>query len=139
MSDTLYGYRRGQRNPVRVRLDASTSTVNVGDMLAKGTAGYYQQVAAGGIAEGVAMQYSTAPGSDGDKEILMDISQESVYEYPADTGTVTVALIGLMCDVGGAQSVDIDASTDDCLVIRDVDTVKNTLFVQIRPALAGVV
>ncbi len=138
MADTLYGYHRGARNPVRVRLDASTATVNIGDMLAPGTAGYYQKVTAGDVAQGVAMEYATAPTADGDKEILMDISGESVYRFPPDAGTVTVALIGKTCDTGGAQSVNIDATVNDCLLIRDVDTANNLVFIQVRPAFAGV-
>ena len=138
MPDTLYGYRRGPRNPVQARLDASTATININDLLTLGTAGYYQQAAAGDVVHGVAMQRSTAPAADGDKVILMDISTESVYAFPPDTGTVTVALIGKTCDVGGAQSIDIDATLDDCILIRDVDTVANLVYVQVRPAFAGV-
>ena len=139
MADTFYGYHRGQRNPVRVRLDSSTATVNIGDMMTLGTAGYYQKAAAGDVVHGVAMEYATAPTADGDKEILVDVSGESVYRYPPDAGTVTVALIGVTMDVGGAQSINIDASTDDCILVRDVDTANNLVFIQIRPAFAGVV
>jgi hypothetical protein len=139
MPDTLYGYRRGPRNPVQARLDSTTSTVNVNDMLTLATAGYYKQAAAGDVVHGVAMQYSTAPSADGDKVVLMDVSTESVYAYPPDSGTVTAALIGVTMDVGGAQSIDIDASADDCILVRDVDTANNLVYVQIRPAFAGVV
>lgn len=139
MPDTLYGYRRGPRNEVQARLDSTTSTVNIGDMLTLATAGYYKQAGAGDVVHGVAVSYSTAPSADGEKSVTMDISGESVYAYPPDSGTVTAALIGLMCDVGGAQSIDIDASTDDCILIRDVDVANNLVYVQIRPAFAGVV
>ena len=139
MADTLYGYRRGERNIVQARLDSTTSTVNVNDMLTLATAGYYKQAAAGDVVHGVATTYSTAPSADGEKIVSMDISGESVYSFPPDAGTVTVALIGLTCDVGGAQSIDIDASADDCILIRDVDVSANLVYIQIRPAFAGVV
>ena len=97
------------------------------------------EAAAGDVVHGVAMEYATAPTADGDKEILVDVSGESVYRYPPDAGTVTVALIGVTMDVGGAQSINIDASADDCILVRDVDTANNLVFIQIRPAFAGVV
>lgn len=139
MPDTMYGYRRGPRNEIQARLDSTTSTVNVGDMLTLATAGYYKQASAGDVVHGVATSYSTAPSTDGEKSVTMDISPDALYAYPPDSGTVTVALIGLTCDVGGAQSVAIAASTDDCLLIRDVDVASNLVYVQIRPAFAGVI
>lgn len=139
MGDTLYGYRSGVRQPVRVRLDSTTSTIYPNDMLTLATAGYYKQAAAGDVVHGAAMEYATAPSADGGKEILMDVSADSIYAYPPDAGTATVALIGLTMDVGGAQSIDIDASADDCILVRDIDSENNLVLVQIRPAFAGVV
>jgi hypothetical protein len=143
MSDTVYGYRYGTRDPRPVRLDSSTSTISVGDFLKLGTAGYYQQCDAGGEGQCVAMQAATAPSSDGAKIILADFSTSAVYEYPPDTGSAVVGDIGKQCDIGGAQSVNRDASAtgsggDGCLQIVDVDTTKNTLFVRLaKPAFAG--
>jgi hypothetical protein len=143
MPDSLYGYRSGDRTPRPVRLDSATSTVVVGDFLKLGTAGYYQQCDANGEGQCVAMQASTAPTADGEKIILADFSRTAIYEYPADTGTVVVGDIGKSCDIGGAQSVNRDASAtgqggDGCLDILDVDTAANTLFVRLaRPAFVG--
>ena len=70
--------------------------------------------------------------------MLADISRETVYEYPPDTGTVDQAKLFLTCDAGGARSVDHDATVDDTLLIVGIDTVKNTYLVQIRPTYSGV-
>lgn len=138
MSDSLYGYRQGRRAVRPVRLDSATAAIEVGDMLTLGTAGYFQQAAAGDIPICVAMEKSAAPSADGDLSILADFDLTTVYEYPPDAGSVTVALIGKTCDVGGPKSVNIDATVDDVLLIVDVDTDANTAFVMIRPTYAGV-
>lgn len=143
MAENLYGYRSGHRTPRKVRLDSTTATVVVGDFLKLDTAGYYEQAGANEEAQCVAMQASTAPSADGSAEILADFSTSSIYEYPADTGTVVVGDIGKQCDIGGAQSVNRDASAtgdgaNGCLQILDVDTVKNTLFVRLaKPLFSG--
>jgi hypothetical protein len=147
LSDSVYGYRYseggGARAPRPVKLDSSTSTISVGDFLKLGTAGYYQQAAANEEAQCVAMQASTAPSSDGAKSILADFSTNSVYEFPADTGSAVQGDVGKQCDIGGAQSVNRDASAtgaggDGCLQIVDVDTTANTLFVRLaKPLFAG--
>ena len=136
MSSLQYGYVRGERIPVRVRVDSSTSDISVGDLLVWDTAGYAAQAAAGDIPFGVAMQAVDSPSADGNVSILADVSPHSIYRYPPDTGSVTVGLIGKTCDVGGPQSLDIDASTDDCVRILDVDTDEGTVLCQILTNLA---
>lgn len=143
MSDSMYGYRSGPRIPIPVLLDSSTSTISVGDALKLGTAGYYQQAGAGDAVQCFAMEAATAPSADGEKTILADFSTLSVYEFPPDTGTVVVGDVGKLMDLGGAQSVNRDASTtgdgsDGCLACIRVDTDAQTLFVQLRkPTFAG--
>lgn len=143
MAETLYGYRTGRRDIRPVKLDASTSTIVVGDFLKLGTAGFYQQCGANEEAQCIAVDASVAPSADGGLEIGADFSREAIYEYPADTGTVVVGDKGKQCDVGGAQSVNRDASAtgdggNGCLQILDVDTVKNSLFVRLaKPLFAG--
>lgn len=133
MASPPYGYRSGPRIPRVLPLDSTTSTIVVGDIITEATAGYYKQAAAGAdTVVGVAMEAATAPSADGGKSILVDVSDQSIYEFPADTGTVTQALVGHLWDVGGAQSCDIDASTDDTLYCVGVDTVANTVFVQLN-------
>lgn len=139
MPGTVYGYRSGPRVPVQVKIDSGTSAISVGDFLALGTAGYYQQAAAGDTAHCVAMEAQATISADGDATILADFSTLSVYEYPPDTGTVTQALVGTTMDVGGAQSINIDASTDDCVRVVRADTVNNTVYIQLVHAFAGVV
>ena len=138
MASPPYGYRRGERVEKRFLVDASTAAIVAGDFLVAGTAGYVQQAAAGELPVGVAMQSVASPSADGDVSCLVDISPHTEYEFPPDEGTVTQGLVGTTMDVGGPQSVNIDASADDILVCVGVDTVANTLRVQLIPTFAGV-
>jgi hypothetical protein len=144
MAENVYGYRSGPRIPRAVPIDASTPTAPaVGDMLKLGTAGYWQVCAANEEAQCVAMQACSIPGSDGAQTILADFSSLSIYEYPADTGSVVAADLGKIMDCGGAQSINRDASAtgrggDGIFQCVGVDTVKNTVFVRLAfPVAAG--
>lgn len=142
MAIDLYGYREnagGKQLLIPVLIDSSSAAIDVNDMLTKGTAGYFQKAAAGDIVECFAAGKCAVPSADGGVSILADFSTESVYEYPPDAGTVTQALVPLTTDTGGARSVDIDASTDDCLQIVRVDVGANTVFVRRIPIYVGVV
>jgi len=138
MAADKYGYRFGPRVIIQCPVDASTTALDAGDMVVLGTAGYVQKAAAGDLVMGVTCDKMAVPAADGDALINVDISRESVYEYPPDTGTVTAGLLFKTCDVGGARSVDIDATVDDCLEIVRVDVTNNTVYVRLRPTFAGV-
>lgn len=138
MADS-YGYREGKQLPVVFKVDASSSAISVGDMLAFGTAGYVQQAAAGDKIIGFAMQDRAAGSADGDVTILVDVSQETIYEFPAGTGTLTIAMTGKTCDISGARGLDVTASADDCIIIRRVNTDTATAFVSMVQTYAGVV
>lgn len=143
MANLNHGHKYGDRIPVRVPLDSSTTAIKVGDMLTIATAGYYKVAAAGDTPYGVAMeQIDTAdiPAADGGRSITMDVSRESAYLYAVGTGTVTVAMRGKTCDTAGPQSIDVTASADDFVEIIEVDTVNNTALVRLLiPSLGGVV
>lgn len=134
----IYGYRSGPRIPVLKPVDADTSAISVGDILTVGTTGYVKQASAGENIYGVAMQAVASPSADGDVSILVDVSEDSVYEYPPDAGSVTQTLAGQTCDVGGAQTIDIDASLDDNVKIHKVDTDANTVFCSFSLTFTGV-
>lgn len=140
MADLILGYKRGPRVLQVVPVDASSASISVGDMLTMGTAGFFQKATAGDIAYCVADEDLTVPsgGTDGDLSIRADFSNEAVYRYRPDAGSVTAALRMKTCDVGGAQSVNIDASANDCLQVVNVDTVNNLLDVRLVRILAGV-
>jgi len=133
-----YGYVKGERVTLACPVDASTTAIVAGDMLTLGTAGYVQQAAAGDIPYGVAMDPCAVPAADGAKSVLVDISKDSVYRYPPDAGSVTQALLFKTCDVGGPQSINIDATVDDVIYIVGVDVDSNTVLIQIAPTPAGV-
>lgn len=64
--------------------------------------------------------------------ILVDISEASVYEFPPDTGSATAAQAGKTCDVGGARSINVDATADDNVIIHSVDTDANSVLVSFK-------
>jgi len=122
-------------------VDSSSADISKGDFVSLATAGYIQQASAGELPVGIAQDSVTSPSADGDVTILVDVSCETVYRFDPDAGTVSQALVGTTMDVGGAQSVNIDASTDDCLLCVGVDVDNNKLLVsRVKSACyAGVV
>lgn len=137
-----YGYRRGGLILEEFKVaDAATNGITAGDMviMESGNAGYIVPCSAGDRAIGVAMDSCSAPSADGAKTIRVNVALDAIYEYPPDTGTVTQALVGTTMDSGGAQSINIDASSDDNITVVAVDLVRNTLFVRIAPTFLGVV
>lgn len=138
---SLSTYVRGPQVLVSMPVDSSSADIAVGDFVSLATAGYIQQASAGELPVGVAMDAVASPSADGDVSILVDVSPSSVFEFAPDAGTVTQALVGVTMDVGGARTVNIDASADDCLVCVGVDTDNNKLSVmRIQSACyAGVV
>lgn len=126
-----YGYRFGPQVIQTYGVDSSVATtIRPGDHVKWATAGYVTICGAGDNPIGVAVSVATPGTSDGDVTVQVDISEWSVYEYPPDAGSVTAALIGLTCDLGGARSIDIDASADDNIKIVNVDTAANTVLVR---------
>ena len=132
MASPPNGYRYGPIVVVKMAIDKDSADIVAGDYVdnSGATAGYILQADAGDVPLGVAWETMAAGTADGDAWVLVDISPLSVYEYPADTGTVSQGLCNLTADLGGAQSINIDASTDDCVRIVAVDIEKNTCFVQ---------
>ena len=104
--------------------------------------GYAQSSDAGDLAYGVAVSHMTAamnPGASGTVTAPVYVGYNNQYIYPADEGTVTIALRQKKMDIGGARSVDIDASSDGCLLCVDIDIPSNSVIVQLLPAVwAGV-
>jgi hypothetical protein len=129
-----YGYRYGPIIAAHYLVDTTVMaalTIDAGDMIfMSATAAGYVVTATAADAKilGVAMEKAAI----GATEVLVNCSKEAVYEYPTDTGSITVAYKGLLCAVGGAQSVNFDDHTADVLRIHDVDTTNNTVFVKIN-------
>ena len=133
------GYVFGERRIIRYPVKAS-ETIVAGDMVDLDSGGYLQACDAGDIPIGVAVGATVGTvTADGDQIIQVDTSMQSVYRYTPDTGTAAITTEGQTCDVGGAQTLDIDASTDDCILIHKVDTATNTLLVSLWLKPAGVV
>lgn len=131
MAADKYGYRYGPQLIVEYGVDSSVATtLRPGDHVKWATAGYVTVAGSGDNPIGVAVSVATPGSADGDVTCRVDISEWSVYEYPPSSGTVTAAITGLTCDLGGARSIDIAASADDNIKIVQVDTVANTVFVR---------
>lgn len=130
---------KGPSLPLKVKIDSSTSDISQGDQLVLGTAGYYQQAAADGVVQCIALETVASPSADGDAEILADFSTMRVWEYSPDAGTVTQALVGTRMDCGGAQTINIDQSTtgtdsDGIWLCVGVDTDANKVHVVLTSA-----
>lgn len=137
-----WGYRKGGCTEVLMKVaDAATNGVVPGDMviMESGNAGYIVPCSAGDIAIGVALSGCPAPSADGAQSVRVCIDPTAIYEYPPDAGSVTQALVGTTMDTGGAQSINIDASTDDKCICVGVDVDRNTLLIQLIPTYLGVV
>lgn len=136
-----YGYRRGTRRIVRVPLEADTADIAINDAItAGGTAGFFKDAdAAAEPVFGFATESVLSPAADGGAHVLVDVSEDSVYEFPADAGTVSTTLIGKTADIGAdGRTVDINGSTTDDLYVVDVNAGRNTVYVQLnRKAKAG--
>lgn len=138
MASPPYGYRKGDRDVQEYAVDSTTSDIKTGDFLVPATPGYVKQGSAGELPLGVAMQDVDSPSNDGDVSILVDISPHTTYEFPPDSGSATQGMVGTTMDIGGAQSIDIDATVDDIIRVVGVDLVANTLFVQVIMTNLGV-
>lgn len=126
-----YGYHSGPRTVVDLPV-ANTAAIAEGDMLKiDGVAGYVTPCGAGDLPIGVAAAKCDAPTSDGDFIVPVYVSPSTVFSYPQDAGSLSAALMGGTMDVGGAQSIDIDASTDNTIYCVGVDLVDSKLFVRI--------
>jgi len=130
-----FEYRSGTRIPILVPLDNSSAAIVVGDAITISGAndGYFKEV--DGLGEaifGIAMQDQSSPSADGDLYVQVDVSTESIYEVPPDSGSVTAALAGNTMDCGAnARTVDINgSSTDDILCVK-ADVTNNKLYVRL--------
>ena len=131
-----FEYRSGMRMPARFGVDSGTAAITVGMALTitdASTDGYVKDCDAAEAVLGIAMEAVASPTTSGDATVLVDISTESVYECPADTGTLLITEVYNTADVGSdGISVNRDASGIDDLFILTVDTVTNTALVQLR-------
>lgn len=122
----------------------ASATWDRGAFLKRDSNGYIEVCGAGDIPIGVAadeLVTADSPSSDGDITRPVYRGPNNYYRYPADSGTPTIAIADKKMDVGGARSVDIDASTNGSLICRDVIVRdgETLVVVQLNPAvLAGV-
>lgn len=138
MANPRVGFKGGERIIVWMLLDKDAGTVSNDDPVtyASATSGYVLKASAGDIPCGVAIETKTAGTADGDVRIAVDVSPDTIYTYAPDAGSVTQALVGKTMDFGGSQTINIDASTDDCVRCVGVDTANNLLDVQFLTSLA---
>lgn len=133
------GYVSGDRQILPFPVTASASIV-AGDLVVLDSSGYLSPAAAGGNDPiGVAFDTVTGGAADGDVTCGVDVSPTTLYRYTVGTGTITQAMLGKTCDLAGPTSIDVTASTDDCVEIVQVDTANQRAIVRIVRTPAGVV
>lgn len=137
MADLSLGYVSGPRDLQRYKVD-SAATFEAGQMVSIDSDGYVIKAVSGANVIGVAFEpQDSASGTDGETSVLVDISPLSIYRFTA-TG-ITQAMLGKLCDVAGAQAIDVTASADDCIKIVGVDVAGALALVQIKHAAPTVV
>lgn len=117
----------------------ASATWDAGALL-KLDSGYLTTCSAGDVPYGVAVSRMTtamSPASNGGASAAVFLGPNNHYRYPPDTGTLAVTDVGKKMDVGGARSINIDASTDSCLICIDVDLANNVGIFQLIPAAAA--
>lgn len=137
----LWGYRSGRREIRSVLIANTAAAIAKGDFLKEDAAGtqYMTKAGAGDIPRCVALEavaLADIPSADGGLSILAEHSEDALFEYPADTGTVTNALVNKTMDLGGAQSIDIDATVDDVFTCLAVNTDKNSVLGRVNFSLS---
>jgi len=131
-----YGYHGGSKMMRRFPV-SNTAAIAQGDLLKIETVtiggvdncSAVTPCGAGDKPVAVAAEKCDVPTTDGQYTVLCYVSSDTYFAYPAVTGTINVTLRFKTMDVGGAQSIDIDASTDDIVYCWDVDEVNDVLIV----------
>jgi len=132
------GYVSGDRQILPYLVTASASIV-AGDLVVLDSSGFLSPAAAGGNDPiGVAFDTVTGGAADGDVTCGVDVSPTTLYRYTVGTGTITQAMLGKTCDLAGPTSIDVTASTDDCVEIIQADVTNNRAIVRIVRTPAGV-
>lgn len=80
-----------------------------------------------------------ASAADGAFRLQVDVSQETLYWHAVGTGTAAITMRGKSCDIAGAATIDVTASTDDCILIHDVDVTNNRVLCSLIALPTGVV
>lgn len=133
------GYVSGDRQILPYAVTASAAIV-AGDLVILDSNGYLSPAAAGSNDPiGVSFDTVTGGSADGDVTCGVDISTTVLYRYTVGTGTLTQAMLMKMCDLAGPTSIDVTASTDDCVEIVGVDVANQRAIVRIVRTPAGVV
>ena len=120
-----FGYIYGDRNLVPFPM-GNTGEIKEGWGVIQdsGANGNVMAAADSGKPFGMAAEHVSAPTNDGDTEIKIDISEESVYRIPVVAGTLATTMLGKTCDYGvvaGVHGADVSASTDDVFMIVGLD------------------
>jgi len=138
MPNLNLGYVSGARQILPYKVNAS-SVVVAGDFVYLDSDGFLRPCAAGeNDPIGVAFDTITGGAADGDVVCSVDVSPVTLYRVTIGTGTLTQAMIGKLCDLAGPTSIDVTASTDDCVQIVQVDTVNQYAIVRLIGSPAGV-
>lgn len=130
MADLSYGYVYGPQVLISVPVAAASADIVRGDMITI-SSGYAAQASAADALFGFCVDAATSPSANGDVSILVDISRDSVYRYPINTGSAAQTNLtnAAAADVGGPQSVDVTSPANNDIKIVAVETATNTYLI----------
>ena len=133
-----YGYARGKRNLIMLPAASGVAFKDLGAKFVVVDANNDVALVSDGenhIYGWANVGEFTTTASAGADKISVDISMKSQYWVPATNGTLSEAMRGDTCDiavsVGGIVSADIGNSSDDVLLIVDIDIVNSAVLVKI--------
>ena len=139
-----YGYVSGPRTLLPMQV-GNTGAIEEGDIVTYDGAGSpYIMRAQDAETEpiGVAAESTSAPTTDGDVTILVDVNGESIFRLPLVSGTLVSTEAHKECDIGVSGStigIDADTSTQDVIQIMEVESSLTTALCKVKFTLAGVV
>jgi hypothetical protein len=89
---------------ITVGMAAASATILVNDFVGLDAGKFALKLSADAPIYGIAMEQKDAPPADGEVTVLLDVSEESIYEMDASI-TPTQAIVATSTDISGEQEV----------------------------------
>lgn len=127
------GFRRGRRMTVTVGVAALSGDLEVNDFVGLDANKFAIRRDADGAIYGVVMEGVPSPPADGEATVLLDISEESIYEFAASLAP-TQAVVGTSTDISGRQEVLTGvaaAPASNNVVIHEIKVAAGTVYASI--------
>lgn len=129
---------------IKVAMGASEVIKAASGRFVKQDGSGYAEIAGDGSAEIYAWvegPEETTSATEGGTVYTGIVDPAQLYKIPVNSGTYAIAMRGKTCDLsvsGGIQGAQLNASSEDTLIIVDGDLVNNAwVIVQVNPAKRG--